>query len=659
MKSGDNTQAKRCGTAHAPRQCGLRFRLAIMFLAALSTTLPAARLLADENRLADQVIDDFQLPDFRGKPHRLADYEGSIVVVAFLGTECPLARLYAPRLSDLEEKFSSRGVAFLAIDSNRQDSMEEIAHFHRTYGLPFPLLRDAANRVADQFQAERTPEVFVLDRERVVRYRGRIDNQYGFHGDGRAFARPEPTQHDLADALVAIFENRPVAIRTTEAPGCKIGRVREPDPSSPVTWSRDIAPIFQKHCQGCHRPGEIAPFPLLSYQDVQGWEETILEVIQLERMPPWSASAEVGQFANDARLSAEEKQQIATWVAHGAPEGDPADLPPPREFAEGWRIGEPDLVLYMSDEPFDVPAEGTVEYQYFVVDPQFTEDRWIQAAECRPGNRAVVHHINVFVLPADQEDFERDDLTNDLLWGFAPGVPPTVLPSGMAIKIEAGTRLVFQLHYTPNGMPQQDRSYMGLRFADADEVRKQVRTVLAVNTKFEIPPYASDHLVESWYDFSRDVLLISLIPHMHLRGKSFRYIAHYPDGTRETLLDVPRYDFNWQNTYVLAEPKELPARTRIQCEARYDNSENNLANPDPSSPVRWGDQTWEEMMIGYLQVAVPREDPTVRVAAEPIPVWPFALLLVCVGGGLMIVVLRWASVHGRVRPPAHAGESAP
>ncbi len=585
-----------------------------------------------------RTIGPFELRDYHGKLHRLDDYKQPLLVVAFLGTECPLARLYAPRLETLHQRFASRGVAFLGVMSNRQDSIAEIAHYARSYGLTFPLLKDVGNRIADRFGAERTPEVFVLDAERAIRYRGRIDDQYGFQKDGRGFQRYEPARADLAVALEELLGGGEVSVPETVAPGCKIGRVKTPDPNSPVTWSKHIAPIFQRRCQSCHRPGEIAPFPLLSYADVQGWEEMILEVVQQNRMPPWTADPNVGHFANDARLSDDEKQLIATWVAHGGPEGDPADLPPPRKFVEGWQIGEPDLVLYMDSEPFRVPAEGTVEYQYFVVDPQFEEDCWVSAAECRPGNAAVVHHINVFVLPAGKEHFERDELTNDLLWGYAPGVPPTMLPPGMAIHLPRGTRLVFQMHYTPNGTPQEDRSYMGLVFADPKDVRKEVRTVLAVNTQFEIPPHAANHLVESWYDFERDALLVAMIPHMHLRGKAFRYTAHYPDGSREALLYVPRYDFNWQNTYVLAEPKPMPARTRIQCEAWYDNSEDNLANPDPTVAVRWGDQTWDEMMIGYLQIAVPKEK--VAVVAETQVKRPWALIVpVALAAGVVVLGL--------------------
>jgi len=600
-------------------------------------------------------IEDFALRDFRGKEYRLAESTKSVVVVTFLGTECPLARLYVPRLVELREEFADRSVVFLGIVSNRQDSIAEISHFARANHVRFPMLKDPGNRVADLFHARRTPEAFVLDRDRVIRYRGRIDNQYGFQKDGRSFQRNKPTRRDLALAIEAVLSGNEVSVPETVSPGCKIGRLREPDSNSPVTWSKQISRIFQRHCQSCHRPGEIAPFPLLSYDEVQGWEAMIQEVVQQNRMPPWTADSRAGQFANDSRLSDDEKRLIDTWVAHGSPEGDPDELPPPKPFVAGWRIGQPDAVLYMDDRPFDVPAEGVVEYQYFVVDPDFAGDRWIKAAEYRPGNPAVVHHINVFLLPAEKGDqFERDELTNDLLWGFAPGVPPTVLPSGMAIHLPRGTRLVFQLHYTPNGTPQQDRSYMGLVFADPSEVRKQVRTVLAVNTKFEIPPGAANHLVESWYDFDRDALLISMIPHMHLRGKSFRYVAHYPDGSREELLDVPRYDFNWQNTYVLSKPKLIPARTRIQCEATFDNSEDNLANPDPESPVRWGDQTWDEMMIGYLQIAVAKEKVVEVAASGDRPVWANLLWFAVAAGAATLGLLVLLASRQRMRA-AEAG----
>ena len=590
-------------------------RARVLLLTFWAVALFAALATAAEKKNTyplGEKIENFALHDFRGKLHSLDDYASSkVVVVAFLGTECPLARLYAPRLEELHREFSEHDVAFLGIDSNRQDSITEMAHFARVHGVTFPLLKDTGNVVADRFGALRNPQVFVLDEQRVVRYFGRVDDQYGL-GASTGYARPEVKRRDLAEAIQEVLAGKPVSVPITTAVGCLIGRVREPDPNSEITYSNQVARILQKHCVECHRPGQIAPFALQEYEEVAGWADMIEEVIRLQRMPPWHADPRYGHFLNDRSMTPEEKETIYAWVAAGAPEGDPADLPEPIEYPEGWQIPGPDEVYYMRDEPFTVPAEGVVEYQYFLVDPGWKEDRWIQASECLPGNRSVVHHIFVFAVPPGTElpDFNGpDDPDRDfnpgtggieLIAGTAPGTPPLVSPEGMATFVRAGTRLLFQMHYTPNGTEVQDRSCVGFNFVDASKVKHNVRMNMAINFAFRIPAGARNHPVEATHTFRHDSMLLNLTPHMHLRGKSFRYELHYPDGTKETILNVPYYDFNWQTVYMLAEPKYVPAGTKLYCLAHFDNSEDNFANPDPNSDVYWGDQTWEEMMIGWF-----------------------------------------------------------
>ncbi len=568
-------------------------------------------------------VDKLTLSDYRGKEHSLADYaDKQAVVLAFIGTECPLAKLYGPRLAELAAEYEPRGVAFLAVDSNRQDSITEIAAYARLHGVKFPVLKDLNNELADRIGATRTPEVFVLDRKGVVRYQGRIDDQYGLTV-GSNYAKPELNQRNLADALDQLLTGKEIAVPLAPATGCLIGRTRTADESSPVTYSNQIARILQNHCVECHRPGEIAPFSLTDYDEVVGWADMIEEVVNDRRMPPWHADPKHGKFANDRRLSDDEKNEIAAWVKNGAPEGDASQLPAPRPYAEGWAMPEPDRIVYMDDEPYTVPAEGVIDYQYFTVDPGFTEDKWVMASECRPGNRSVVHHIFVFVQPpgapgaevADEEQSRQErkakasagevDLSfrsggTRLISGTAPGVPPFVYPEGMAVYVPKGSKLIFQMHYTPNGTEQQDRSYVGLRFADPKEVKAALEVEMAINFAFQIPANADNHRVESWKEFKEDTLILDFTPHMHLRGKAFKYDLVYADGRTQTLLEVPRYDFNWQITYQLAEPLLVPAGTKMHCVAHFDNSEENLANPDPSKTVRWGDQTWEEMMIGWF-----------------------------------------------------------
>ena len=578
-------------------------RFSVWLVAGLSLAISAANAAADDMppKPLGRQIANFSLDDYRGKTWSLDDFKDKkAVVVAFVGTECPLVAHYAGRMQELAAKYESAGVACLAIDANQQDSLAEIAAFARKHKLELPVLKDAGNKVADAFGAERTPEVFVLDQDRKVVYHGRIDDQFTY-----GIQRPKVEHTYLVDALDQLLAGKAIETPQAESVGCLVGRVLTPKQDSDVTYSKQIARIFQDHCVSCHRPGEIGPFSLTSYEEAVGWAEMIREVVNEQRMPPWHANPEHSTFINDTRLSAKEKDQINRWVAAGAPEGDKGDLPPPREYTVGWQIGEPDAIVYMREKPYDVPATGEVRYQYFLVDPGFTEDKWIQAAECRPGNRAVVHHILIGVMPRGSRDFERnfDGLHSEWLTATAPGARPLMLREGMAKLVPAGSQLVFQMHYTPNGTAQQDRSCVGFKFADPKTVRRQVGTNKAANPRFRIPPGDGNHKVEASHTFNDDMLMLAMFPHMHLRGKAFRYTAFYPDGKQEVLLDVPRYDFNWQNSYEFVEPKKMPSGTRLFCEAWFDNSEENLANPDPTATVRWGDQTWEEMMIGYFDAA--------------------------------------------------------
>jgi peroxiredoxin len=575
------------------------------WLPALLLVFPG--LAGAEESSARSPVAPFTLPDFRGQEHSLNDWkEKQVLVVAFLGTECPLAKLYGPRLAQLAAQYDSEKVAFVGIMSNRQDSLAKIAAYARTHDIKFPLLKDLENKVADQFGAQRTPEVFVLDAERRVRYQGRIDDQWGI-----GYVREDPKSRELATALDELVSGKPVSVGKTEAVGCLIGRVLKPQSagSDSVTYSNQIARLLQKRCVECHREGEIGPFALTSYEDAVGWAPMMLEVVEAGRMPPWHASPDHGHFEESRRLTDEEKSLLRQWVAAGAPEGNRADLPQPIKFPTGWQIArEPDLVLNMREQPFEVPAEGEVRYQFFIVDPGFTEDKWVNGAELLPGNRAVVHHILVHAAK-DRDGFRalEGGAGGGFLCGYVPGLRARPYPEGMAKRIPAGSKLVFQVHYTPNGSKQLDLSKLGLWFADDAKVTHEVKTIACATVRLAIPPFESDYEIDATSRaLPTEALLLRLMPHMHVRGKAFRYEAMFPDGKTETLLDVPAYDFNWQTAYRLAEPIKLPAGTRMHCIAKYDNSEDNLNNPDPSKMVRWGDQTWEEMMIGYFDIAVTR-----------------------------------------------------
>ena len=385
---------------------------------------------------------DFRLQDHRGLWHSLDDARGSkLVVLAFLGTDCPLAQAYAPRLAELARAYEGKGVAFFGVDSNELDGPVAIGRFASAHALPFFLLKDVGNELADRIGADRTPEVFVLDESRAVRYRGRVDDQYalGVH-------RPAPTRRDLAEALDALLAGKAPASTRADAAGCRIGRVGKPKGSATVTYAKDVAPILQGRCVACHRPGEIGPFSLTDYRQAAGWAGMIAEVVDEGRMPPWHASPDHGQFANDARLTPEEKRTIAAWAAAGAPEGNPADLPPPADFAEGWRIPKPDLVVEMPRE-VEIPAEGAFPYQHVVIDPKLTKDVWVKASQVRPGNPSVLHHLVVYVLPPGAKGL--DAAGGDFLAAYAPGMPPRVLPEGM----ETATRRIRRPRSTPPRPP--------------------------------------------------------------------------------------------------------------------------------------------------------------------------------------------------------------
>jgi Copper type II ascorbate-dependent monooxygenase, C-terminal domain len=379
-----------------------------------------------------------------------------------------------------------------------------------------------------------------------------------------------------------------------------------------ATFTKDVAPILYNRCIECHRPGEIAPMSLLTYQDARPWAKSIRQRVADRSMPPWSADPHYGRFSNDPSLSQKEIDTIVAWVDAGSSKGDDKDMPPTPKFVEGWTIGKPDVVLSMQEE-YSIPAEGTVPYLYFTIPTGFKEDKWIQAMEIRPGNRAVVHHVIAFAQDpgANRRSAEQG---RGQLGGITPNKTGVTFSPGTARLIKAGSNIVFQMHYTTNGEATKDRTSIGLIFAKEPPTRTLV-TGNALNSRFVIPPGDSNYEVKSSTTFKEDVHLTSFMPHMHFRGKDFTYTAVYPDGRSEVLLSVPKYDFNWQLSYVLEKPVALPKGTRLDCVAHFDNSTKNKYNPDPTKEVRWGDQTWEEMMIGwfaYTRDAALRETASVK-----------------------------------------------
>jgi hypothetical protein len=399
-----------------------------------------------------------------------------------------------------------------------------------------------------------------------------------------------------------------------------------------VTFHEDVVPVLQARCQGCHRPGEAAPFSMLTYKDARPWAGAMKRAVASRQMPPWHAEPGVGTFKNDRRLTAAEIDVIATWADAGAPEGDPRKAPPPRAFIEGWNIGQPDRVFEMP-EPFDVPATGTIDYQWIVLPTGLEKDTWIEGVEVRPGDRSVVHHVLAFYrrpgskwlvdakpgvpTPKGSGDPEAG-MADGSIGGYVPGLPAERLPPGRAVLLPAGADLVLQLHYTAVGKATRDQTKVGIVFAKQPVTERSMALGLG-NDKFVIPPGDANHRVDAALTLGTDVRVIGFTPHMHLRGKSFEYRAVLPDGRREVLLRVPKYDFNWQLTYDLAEERVFPKGTRFEASAWFDNSSGNRFNPDPSAEVRFGDQTWDEMMVGFVDIALGVDQNPATLIERPRP----------------------------------------
>jgi hypothetical protein len=391
-------------------------------------------------------------------------------------------------------------------------------------------------------------------------------------------------------------------------------------PAAPVFY-KDVLPLLERHCQSCHRSGEAAPMAFLDYEGTRPWAKAIKQAVVTRAMPPWFADPRVGKFSNDRSLPESAIRTIAAWVDAGAPEGVRVGAPDVDGWVDGWTIGKPDIVFEMPT-PVTIPLSGTQPYQYVIVPTGFTRDTWVRLAEARAGDRAHTHHIVVSIREPDSPWLRREPVgvpfltkagddggvgaQGEFLTGYGPGSMPETLAPGQAKLIKAGSDLVFQLHYTANGIAGSDRSRVGLILA-SEKPRERVLMMAAANVRFVIPPGDPDAIVEARVKLYREATLVSLLPHMHLRGKSFEFRAIYPNGEKETLLSVPRYDFDWQLSYYLDRPKRMPAGTIIEGVAHFDNSPNNPRNPDSSRAVRFGDQNWDEMMIGYFEVAVSPE----------------------------------------------------
>ncbi|MEZ5979687.1 MAG: redoxin family protein [Planctomycetota bacterium] len=564
---------------------------------------PASAPLAQADVAIGSVVPDLGFTDERRLPRRLSELGASTAtVVVFTTVDCPIVARYLPRLSELEARYRDRGVRFLALDVGRGDEIVEIAQQRLDSGCSFPFGKDQDGDVVRALGATRTPEVCVLDAERRLVYRGRVDSQYRFGG-----ARPDAGRADLERALLDLLEGRPVEVPSTSVDGCLIedlapaaryaayADLASVPPRTALTWAKDVAPIVRRACQDCHHDGTVAPFPLVEYRDVARRAAMVAEVVRDGRMPPWFASPEHGEFVNSRRLSAEERDTLVAWALAGAPRGDAADEPPAPVFDDtGWRIGEPDEVVVQAVAT-QVPADGYVPYQYVMLPRVFFEDTWVEAVEIRPDDRRVVHHANLAHVKLTEKFRESNFMT-----GYVPGGDPLVCDPGTALRIPAGSVLGLQVHLVTVGEPRDVRISVGLRFARG-VVDRELHHFQIHDTRFAIPPGAPAHEVRAARTFRGDATGIGMFCHMHLRGRDMAFRATRPDGSQEPLLVVPNYDFDWQQSYRWAPgTMRFPAGTRVDVVAHFDNSPFNPYNPDPTATVRNGEQTYQEMMYGFL-----------------------------------------------------------
>lgn len=588
-----------------------------------------------------EIIADFTLTDAQGKPWSLRGVKDpQAIVVAFLSFECPVSCDYSQALAGLHRAYQDKGVAFVGICPRDEGNAAEIARKAQEYRLPFPVLRDEGLRATQALGARTTPEVFVLDGKRVLRYRGRIDDGYL----ARLKRAPRITREDLKLALADVVSGRKVAVAETEAIGCPI-RLPESQASGKVVYHRDVAPILQKHCQECHRSGGVGPFALMNYRQARNWATDIRDYTQDRRMPPWKPSG--GQpFRHERRMTEAEIATLKAWVEGGTVEGNPSDAPAERPHTEGWQLGKPDLVLTLPED-FELGPTGGDHFRCFVLPTGLTEDTFVTAIEVHPGNPRVVHHAVVLLDPGQRgrrtEEAQKDRLKRskngdrgpgyvspmalELLpstllgpWAmigvWTPGQVPGHLPEGTGYYVPKGSDLVLQIHYHRSGRVEKDRTSIGLYFTKKPKVQRIEGFVVPGNLLF-VPAGADRFKVTGRVYAPQDMVLHSAFPHMHLIGKQIKVTMTPPGGETQTLIEIADWDFNWQETYFYRKPIEVSAGTRFDLEAIYDNSDKNLANPySPPRAIFAGLETNNEMCAVLFEATSERPG---RIWSLPFP----------------------------------------
>jgi peroxiredoxin len=584
------------------------------------TVVPLALACLARSAEPGKPVADFTLSDPAGKPQSLHALKGKKAVVAvFLSFECPVSNSYAPLLAELHAKYDPRGVAFIGIDSSDDLDANHVARHAAEHKLPFPVFADPAHKAADVLGASIASEVVVLDGDFAVKYRGRIDDSWSARLKKNAIV----THHDLRDAIDAVIVGKAVREPVTKAVGCPIPRDVVSPAKTAVTYHRDVLPILQERCQQCHRPGEVGPFSLMTYKQAVNWASDIKEYTQSRKMPPWKPVAGV-PFHNERKLTDKELTTLAAWADGGTPEGDPKDAPPPRKFVDGWQLGTPDLVLTVPEE-MTVGASGDDLFRCFVLPTNLGEDKYVVAMEVRPGNNRVVHHTLNFIDRTGQarklEQKERDRtkrpdakdhgpgypvgmgigfLPQGNLGGWAPGQLARTLPDGTGFPLPNGADVVIQVHYHRTGKVEKDRTSLGLYFAKKP-VDKPFKGMVIPGRFLMIPAGSAHFPVHGAIEVAQDCRLYSVMPHMHKVGREIAVTLTPPGGKPTTLVAIKDWDYNWQETYLLKEPIDVKAGTKLRVEAYYDNSPSNPDSPTQGrQAVFFGEQTTNEMCFVFL-----------------------------------------------------------
>jgi len=545
-------------------------------------------------------VPDVSVQSINGETVSLSELgsDKNLVLICFSST-CPICNKLGPEIARIEKSYAEKDVSVYLLNTVPEDSAEDVSHFISTHGLQSPVLNDAPKALLGALNAQTTTEVFVIDKAQTLVYRGALNDQYGL-----GYSKEKPGQNYLRWALDSLLAGEQPTITATTAPGCALDLKTPETPvaKTAVTYHNQIARIMQNNCVDCHRDGGVGPFSLATMADVTKNAGMIRKQVERGVMPPWFAvHADKAEppFSNDRSLTEQDKTDLLTWLASERPAGDPAHAPVARRYVDAWTIGKPDAILQIP-KAFAIKAEGIMPYQHAVVYTDFPEDRWVSAYEILPTNASVVHHVIVRVHPKGSKITDHEEGSSGFWAAYVPGNASRILPEGFAKKLPAGSRLSFQIHYTPNGKATQDQLRIALKFADTPPMY-EVDVASVAQHKLSIPPHAASHVITKRQPVPFDMMFTGFMPHMHVRGAAFKYEMTYPDQTQEVLLDIPEYDFNWQLQYNYKQPKFIPKGSVLTITAIFDNSAANPANPDPSKTVRWGAQTYDEMMIGYVE----------------------------------------------------------